>query len=191
VGKVFYVYSYNDSNWELHEQVKNVPEGSVVVVETHGIKDRAVFGHLVSKYIVLYCGAEAIVVNGYMRDAHRIIKDNFPVWCAGVTPLGCYNVKNQKPVPASFLKKLKENYEGTIAVCDDSGCVIISRDYMNEAFLNKLDLIELQEDIWYFCIDTKKWDTYKTVCMKDYLKNNAEIPVEYRKKLLEYQKDKI
>ena len=29
--------------------------------------------------------------------------------------------------------------------------------------------IELQEDIWSFCLDTLKWDTKKIICQKAYL----------------------
>jgi hypothetical protein len=28
----------------------------------------------------------------------------------------------------------------------------------------------MQEDIWFFCLDTLKWDTKKIVCEKAYLK---------------------
>ena len=30
-------------------------------------------------------------------------------------------------------------------------------------------IIEEQEDIWFDCIDRRKWDTFDTVCMKKYL----------------------
>jgi 4-hydroxy-4-methyl-2-oxoglutarate aldolase len=30
----------------------------------------------------------------------------------------------------------------------------------------------MQEDIWFFCLDTLKWDTKKIVCDKDYLKES-------------------
>lgn len=41
-------------------------------------------------------------------------------------------------------------------------------EYINEEFYNKLEFIEQQEDIWYDCIDRRKWDTYKTICIKAY-----------------------
>ena len=36
--------------------------------------------------------------------------------------------------------------------------------------LARLNHIEMQEDIWFFCLDTLKWDTKKIVCEKAYLK---------------------
>ena len=181
VGKVFLAYAYNESNWELHEQLQQVNEGDVVIVETHNCNDRAAFGSLVSKYILLYKRASAIVINGWMRDTHKLIKEDYPIWCKGVTPIGCYNKKNSAPVDSRSLKEWKEKYEGAIAVCDDGGVVVIPRQDANLEFIEKLDFIELQEDIWGYCVDTKKWSTYDTVCLKKYLDTNL-LPEELKKK---------
>lgn len=186
VGKVFWAYAYNNGNWELHEQLQNVPIGSIVLVDVYNVEDRAVFGHLVSKYLTLYCRSEAIVVNGFMRDASRLIKDDFPVWCTGVTPIGCFNTPNADPLPEQVFQELKQKYEGSIAVCDDSGCVIITSENINGEFLEKLDFIELQEDIWYFCVDTKKWNTYETVATKKYLSEKNSLPAEYYEQMKKY-----
>ena len=59
-------------------------------------------------------------------------------------------------------------YHGSIAVCDDTGVVVIPKDDHSQRFLEKLEFIEHQEDIWYECIDRKKWSTYDTVCLKRY-----------------------
>ena len=53
-------------------------------------------------------------------------------------------------------------------VCDDSGVVIIEKDNLTEKFYQKLEAIEEQEDIWFDCIDRRKWDTFDTVCLKKY-----------------------
>src|SRR5690349_2122892 len=50
VGPVFWTYAYNESNWELHDQVREAPEGSIVITETFNCGQRAVYGELVSKY---------------------------------------------------------------------------------------------------------------------------------------------
>ncbi|MEN6348811.1 MAG: RraA family protein [Syntrophomonas sp.] len=191
VGPVFWAYAYNNSNWEVHEQLQNVPAGSVVVVETYNIEDRAVFGHLVSKYLLLYQGVRAIVINGLVRDAHLIIKDNFPVWCKGTTPIGCFNTPNELPIPEEVRDGFALRYDGSIAVCDDSGCVIVPGNDLNEELLQKLDFIELQEDMWYFCIDTRKWNTFQTVCLKEYLNDENLLPVEFLKRLQQVKSDKV
>jgi regulator of RNase E activity RraA len=181
VGKVFLAYGFNESNWGIHEQLQDVNEGDVVIVETHNCNKRAAFGEIVAKFLLLYKGASAAVINGYMRDAHRLIKENFPIWCKGVTPIGCYNKKNEEELDAKILDDWKNKYEGAIAVCDDGGVVIISRKNINKEFLEKLDFIEIQEDIWHYCVDTKKWTTYDTVCLKKYIKTEL-LPKELRER---------
>lgn len=181
VGKVFLAYAFNESNWELHEQLQYVNEGDIVVVETFNCENRAIFGDLVSKFLVLYKQVSAIVVNGYLRDAQHLIKEDYFIWCKGFTPVGCFNIKNDVELEEDIVTSWKQKYEGAIAVCDDTGVVIIQAEYIDEDFLEKLDFIELQEDIWFYCIDTKKWSTYETVCLKKYL--DAELlPADFRDK---------
>jgi len=67
------------------------------------------------------------------------------------------------------LEELTKRYEGTIAVCDDSGVVIIPNTHINQDFLERLSFIELQEDAWFHSIDTDGFTTYETVCQKRYL----------------------
>ena len=72
-------------------------------------------------------------------------------------------------------------------VCDDSGCTIITKENINENFYKKLEFIELQEDIWYYCVDTLKWSTFETICLKNYLKDDNVLPKILKDKLEEYQ----
>lgn len=181
VGRAFLAYAYNEGNWELHEQLQQVKEGDIVVIETHNCGERAAFGSLVSKYLLLYKHAAAVVVNGYMRDATRLIKEGYPIWCRGLTPIGCYNQKNDALLDQKVIAAWKQKYEGAMAVCDDGGVVVIPKEKITAEFLEKLDFIELQEDIWAYCVNTKKWSTYDTVCLKKYLKTEL-LPVELREK---------
>lgn len=170
VGNVKWIYAYNESNWSIHEQAREIEEGDIVLIEAFGCKERATIGELVSKFILLYRQAVAIVSNTNMRDANDLIKQNYPIWCKGFTPVGCFNKKNEKPLDQDIVKTHKEKYDGAIAVCDDTGVVIIPKKLHNQEFLRKLDDIENQEDIWFECLDHKKWDTYDIVCLKKYLK---------------------
>ena len=63
-------------------------------------------------------------------------------------------------------------YDGGAAVCDDTGVVIIPKELHTEEFLEKLHNIEDQEDIWFECLDHRKWNTYDIVCLKKYLETN-------------------
>jgi 4-hydroxy-4-methyl-2-oxoglutarate aldolase len=176
-GKVKYIYAFSESNWPVHEQIKEIEEDFIVFVDAFNCDRKAIFGDLVAKYLVLYKRAKAIVVNGYLRDIPDLRKHNYPIWCTGFTPLGCYN----RPVEltSELIKKVearKEIFEAGILTCDDSGCTLIEKKFFNEDLLQKLDLIELQEDIWYYCIDTLKWSTFETICLKKYLVDSDVLP---------------
>ena len=168
VGPVFWAYAFNESNWEVHEQLREVKPGDVVLVETFDCGDRAIFGELVAKFVLLYRQAAAIVVQGKLRDVPRLLKENWSIWSTGGTPIGCFNRRNEEPFPADILAERKARYEGAIAVCDDSGVVIIPAKNVGPEFLEKLAWIEEQEDLWFDCVDRRKWDTFDTVCLKKY-----------------------
>lgn len=168
-GNIKWVYAYNESNWSVHEQIREVQPGDVVMIEAFNCADRATIGELVAKYLLLYRGASAIISNAKLRDGARLIKENYPIWCAGLTPIGCFNKKNDVPLDVETHQKHRERYEGSIAVCDDSGVVIIPKNFHTNEFLDKVIAIEEQEDMWFECLNHKKWDTYDIVCMKKYL----------------------
>lgn len=167
VGRVRWIYAYNESNWEVHEQVRDVQKGEIVYIEAFDCRDRAIIGELVSKFILLYKRGAAIVVNAKVRDAHKLIKEKYPIWCTGFSPVGCFNTKNEGSING-VISVRKQEMDGAVIVCDDSGVVLISRDKLTEEFYAKLEAIEEQEDIWFDCIDRRKWDTFDTVCLKKY-----------------------
>lgn len=169
VGKVKWIYAYEESNWSVHEQAREIEEGDVVLIEAFNCGERATIGELVTKFMVLYKQASAVISNSYLRDGNDLIKQNYPVWCKGFTPIGCFNKKIEKPLDPEIYKVHKAKYDGSVAVCDDSGVVIIPKELHNQEFLDKLDFIEEQEDIWFECLDHRKWDTYDIVCLKKYL----------------------
>ena len=171
VGEIEYLFAIEESNWTVHEDLAvNLPTNKIVIIDAIDVNGRAVIGDLVSKYILLYLGNKAIVSTGKMRDAHILIKENYPIWCTGVSPVGSFNRPVNRQKFAAEIEKQKGFYQGAIGVCDDSGVVVIPKEQITEEFYDKLVAIEEQEDIWYDCIDRRKWTTYKTICLKDYLK---------------------
>ena len=104
-----------------------------------------------------------------MRDAGALIRENYPVWCTGVTPVGCFNKKPEPSLPAEIEKEHREKYDGAIMVCDDCGVVLIEKENHTQEFLQKLINIEEQEDIWFDRLDRKKESTFDIVCLKKYL----------------------
>lgn len=92
-GKIKWIYAYEESNWPVHEQIQELEEDCIVFVDSFGCGDRSIFGELVSKYILLYRQSRAIIIRGKMRDAAALIKENWPIWCNGLSPVGCFNRK--------------------------------------------------------------------------------------------------
>lgn len=187
VGPIYYICTWDESNWPLHEQIQEVPEGSIVYVDTYQCENRAIFGDIVAKSLFLYSGVEAVVVSGWLRDVQRLKKENYPLWCTGVSPIGCFNKDVAlRPEVEEYQALQRAKYEGAILVADDSGCVVIEKTEQDEEFLEKLEFIELQEDIWYFCTDTLKLSTYETICEKVYLKSPDLLPISLQKRLKKY-----
>ena len=178
VGEIQYLYAIQDSNWTVHEDLENNPvTGKIVFIDGIDVHGRAIIGDIVSKYILLYMGNRAIVCLGKMRDAHTLIKENYPVFCSGVSPVGCFNKPVDKTDYLEIIEKRRSFYQGAVCVCDDSGVVVIPKERINRKFYEKIKFIERQEDIWYDCIDRRKWSTYRTICLKEYLKekNSSEM----------------
>lgn len=172
VGEVVFIYAINNSNYEVHKQVAELDlKDKIVFVYNVNCTD-AIFGDLVAKYILLYKRAKAIVVNGALRDIPDLIKEDRPVWLSGMSPIGCVNYSNGPAIDFHLYNELKEEYDGSIMVCDDSGVVMIPKDKITDELIIKLNFIEYQEDIWYYCLDTLKMSTYDIVCKKKYLRDD-------------------
>jgi 4-hydroxy-4-methyl-2-oxoglutarate aldolase len=188
VGEAFYVYANEESNYDLHLQISEAPENSIVFIDVINCKGRAPIGDIMAKYLHLYRKVKAIVVNGPVRDAHTLIKEKRPIWCKGVTPIGCFNEHRAATKESNAIAKKSANkFNDSIIICDDSGIAIIPKKEVTDNILKKLRWIELQEDIWYHCIDTLKWDTYQTIAKKDYLVKKNVISEEILKKLKEFK----
>ena len=187
VGEVQYIYGHSYSNWPIHEQGEKIKEGGILYVDTFECGNMAAFGDIVAKYFILYKRVGGIVVNGLLRDVHTLIKQGYPIWCTGITPLGCYN-KEVTLTEAIYRKseEKREVLEGSIMICDDSGCTLIGKGLITEEVYRKLEFVELQEDIWKFCIDTLKWSTYKTICHKAYLNEKNALTDNKKKKIIEF-----
>lgn len=173
VGEIQYLYAVHSSNWTVHEELDRHPvSDKVVLIDAIDVDGRAVIGDIVSKYVLLYLQNKAVVCTGKVRDVHILRKEDYPIWCGGVSPVGCFNTPVDCAPFARRIEERRELFQGAVAVCDDSGVVVIPKGEQTEEFLKKLADIEEQEDIWYDCVDRKKWSTYRTICLKDYLRES-------------------
>lgn len=189
-GRVSYVPTWGESNWPLHEGITAVPEDTILYVDVFDCGERAVLGDIICKYLFLYKRIAGLVVNGLVRDSHRLLKENYPIWCLGETPLGCFNRDvTASPALQATINQRRALFENSIMVCDDSGCTQITKENINATTVRRLEWIEIQEDIWYYCIDTLKWTTYETICLKRYLNETDVLPASLRARLNEFSQD--
>jgi 4-hydroxy-4-methyl-2-oxoglutarate aldolase len=170
VGKINWVYAVNGTNYDVHEQIQRTQDNDIVYVDVHNHLDKAVFGDLVSKYLLLYKQASAIVTNGLLRDAPMLIKENWAIWCSGFTPVGYVNHQLTTPDDVqNTIEHRRVMFDGAIAVCDDTGVTVIPKIEQTQDFLDKMLAIEEQEDAWFDSIDRLKYSTFETVCLRKYL----------------------
>ena len=162
VGFVEYVLASNNSNYNLHEQIKDVQKNKIILADSINC-DKALFGELVAKYLSLYKSANGIIAMGLLRDAKNLIKDKYPIWCFDFSPIGCHNGKVDYDF--DYYKKLKKYYDDSIIVADDGGVIIIHKNQLTEETYDRLVFIEQQEDEWFNCIDYYKMNTFDTVCL--------------------------
>ena len=144
VGNIKWVYAYAESNWDVHEQIISTEENDIVFIEAFDCKHRAIIGELVCKYLLLYRQASAIICNAKVRDAGALLRENYPIWCTGFTPVGCFNTRPEHSIEASTIEYHKAMYEDAIAVCDDCGVVVIPKELHKHILL-----VRKAEDIYY------------------------------------------
>lgn len=172
-GKIKWIYTYAESNWPVHEQIENIEEDCIVFIEAFECGNRAIFGELVSKYLLLYKQSRALVIAGKMRDAAGLIKENWPIWCDGFNPVGCFNKQPNHDLDNKIIEEHFAKYDGAVAVCDDCGVVVIPKEKLTEEFLHDLHHMEDQEDIWFDRLDHYKESTFEIVCKKKYLNDDV------------------
>jgi 4-hydroxy-4-methyl-2-oxoglutarate aldolase len=160
-GYVHYVRTTHGSNYHLHREIVSAPERSIILIDPLKCEDRALFGHLVSKYLFLYRGVSGIVARGLVRDAQAVLKDKFPIWGYGFSPRGCVNTYTHLDDEA---EKLRNIYDGALIVADDSGVVLAPKSQLGAGFLEALESIEKKEDKWYYQLDRVKMNTFDIVC---------------------------
>ena len=171
VGRVKWVYACEESNWTVHDQIKEIEENHIIFIDSFQCGNRALVGELVCKYLFVYRKSRAVIVRGKVRDAAGLMQENWPIWCTGCNPIGCFKDKPEKDISASLKIEYREKYDGGIAICDDCGVVVIPKKKADIDFLNSLYCIGKQEKIWFDRLEHYNENTYEIVCEKKYLKD--------------------
>lgn len=167
-GKVKSVFPSSNSNADIHKRSSELNPGEILYIKPKRKTDIAYFGELVAKYAILYRQASGIVIEGKVRDLSRLKKENYPIWATGSNPVGATN--EETTIEDDQIE------DDQILVCDDGGVVLIETPLITEGLFKKLIMIEALEDLWGYCLNTLKWNTYDIVVKKRYLIDKRDIP---------------
>lgn len=181
VGVIEHIVVSNRNNSSVHSVIANLEPGKVLLITVDSaLEELAFLGDLMIKSAILYKQAVAVITNSKVRDAARLIKENYPVWSSGVSPIGAVNSPDF-PI-------LWGEFHGGLAIADDGGVVIIPNEFVTVEMMEKLYMIEDQEDLWSYCINTLKWSTHKTIVQKAYFRNSSEFPEYFKEIILKLEK---
>jgi|APGre2960657404_1045060.scaffolds.fasta_scaffold04245_3 regulator of RNase E activity RraA len=158
-GECYYIPAFDNTNWNVHEKIKSIPEKAVAVIV--GINtDRAIIGDLICEYLFEFKKVTAVVVIGKIRDIQTIKNHTWPVWCRGFSPVGAFN-KKTLPSEDSTCQSIvwEKMLEDTIVICDETGVVVIKKDFPIEDVI----AISEKEKFWH---EQLRWgkSTFEIVC---------------------------
>ena len=89
-------------------------------------------------------GVQGLLTNGCLRDAADIAAMGFPVYCRGVSPVSSANCLETVGVDVPVVIGDVRICPGDLVVMDDSGCVVIPRDRIEEV-LDLAEIVQKQE----------------------------------------------
>jgi RraA family protein len=136
-GPAYTVEVPGGDNAGIYEALEHIAAGDVLVVNGHGVPNRALIGELISERL-RQLGVAGVVIDGAIRDARDIEEMGFPVFSASVTPAGPYRhgpFKVNVPVAVGGVVVSP----GDIVIGDDDGVAVIP---LSDASL----IVELAEE---------------------------------------------
>lgn len=130
VGVAFTIRMPQGDNLMFHKAMDMAQPGDVIVMDSGGFDDRAIFGELMATYCKVR-GLAGLVVDGAVRDYASLSEMDFPVYAKSVTPNGPYkNGPGEINVPVVVGGKLIR--PGDILVGDQDGLIVIPPEIARE-----------------------------------------------------------
>lgn len=123
VGSAYTVWTRPGDNAALHEALKHVQPGDVIVVNGGGDESRALLGELVAGKAKVK-GVVGFVIDGAVRDATGLEEYSMPVYARSVTPAGPYKDGPFALSAAVAVGGVVVN-PGDIIVADEDGVVVV------------------------------------------------------------------
>jgi len=130
VGTAYTVKVRSGDNLYIHDALRKIQPGQVLVVDGEGHTDRALVGEIMMSAARMR-GVAGFVIDGSIRDSDAFATHNFPCYSKGVTHQGpLKNGPGELNVPVAVDGCVVN--PGDIVVGDPDGVVFIPRDKAEE-----------------------------------------------------------
>ncbi|MDR4534575.1 methyltransferase [Glutamicibacter sp. PS] len=129
-GPAYTVWVAPGDNAGIHEALKYVQPGEIIVVNGGGYTDRALLGELIGER-ALSKGVAGFAVDGAVRDAVDLGEINLPVFARATSPAGPYKngpFKVEGPIAFGGVPVMR----GDIVIGDSDGLVIVPASMAEE-----------------------------------------------------------
>ena len=144
-GPAYTVKSYVKDNLMVHYALNNSMPGDILVVDSGGYSDGALWGELAS-IMARKKNLGGIVLDAGARDTQRIIEIGFPVFSKSVTPAGTL-----KDSPGSINVPVQcagiAVNPGDIVVGDTDGVVVLPREDAGSILKKAGEIIKKEEEV--------------------------------------------
>jgi 4-hydroxy-4-methyl-2-oxoglutarate aldolase len=142
-GRALTVMAPGGDNLMVHAAVTVAQPGDVLVVQTNGYKDGAIWGDVLTTAAQAR-GVTGLVTDGCVRDSMQIVEMGFPVFCRGICVLG-----TDKKQPGTINKPINIGNviirAGDMIVADSDSVVVVSLEEA-EAVLSASQARKKDED---------------------------------------------
>ncbi|MDI2026985.1 NAD(P)-binding domain-containing protein [Saccharopolyspora sp. TS4A08] len=122
-GRAFPVLCRPGDNKGIHQALKQVRPGDVLVVDGGGDPSRALIGELIA-HRAINRGVRGMIIDGAVRDVEALQEAGFPVWAVGTSPAGPY-----KNGPCRVGEDTSVGgvavHRGDIVVADGDGAIVV------------------------------------------------------------------
>ncbi len=146
LGTAFTVKVAQGDNLFLHKAMDLAKPGDVIVIDSLGTTNRAIFGELMASYCKLR-GVTAMVTDGCVRDSDELTNwDDMAIYATGITPNGPY-----KNGPGEIGTEISLGGQvirpGDILVGDSDGIVVIKPEDAAEVIAKVKEINKKEEKI--------------------------------------------
>jgi len=126
VGPAVTVQAMVGCNLMSHKAIYVAQAGDVIVFDAHAHVDTSVWGYLQTRACQIRRLA-GVVIDGSVRDSDQVRESGFPVFCAGISPLGPHKGWGDSinvPIQCGGVRVAP----GDIIVGDDDGVVVVPQE---------------------------------------------------------------